>query len=72
MYLFEIYREKSQGRLGLANPPRSNVRDGVPFPARLRIPGVRIVSLAAAGMYVVFALDLSIFPLKIISGPSMP
>ncbi|KAI1796783.1 RCC1/BLIP-II [Ganoderma leucocontextum] len=45
-----VWGEKSQGRLGLANPPRSNVRDGVPYPVRLQIPGVRIVSLVAGGM----------------------
>ena len=42
--------ERSKGRIGLLNPPQTNVRDGVPFPARLNIPGVHIVSLAAGGM----------------------
>ncbi|KIM90238.1 hypothetical protein PILCRDRAFT_811954 [Piloderma croceum F 1598] len=37
------------GRLGLTNPPKAKL-PGVPFPARLRIPGVRIVSLMAGGM----------------------
>ena len=51
-----VYREKSQGRLGTLDFPRTNVRDGVPYPIRLDIPGVRVVSLAAGGMYVVSSL----------------
>ena len=43
-------REKSVGRLGLADTPKTSVRDGVPYPIRLDIPGVRIVSLVAGGM----------------------
>ena len=46
-------REKSQGRLGTLDLPRTNVRDGVPYPIRLDIPGVRVVSLIAGGTYVV-------------------
>ncbi|CDO70141.1 hypothetical protein BN946_scf184783.g25 [Trametes cinnabarina] len=45
-----VWGEKSQGRLGLSDPPKSSVRDGVPYPVRLNIPGVRIVSLVAGGM----------------------
>ncbi|PIL24865.1 hypothetical protein GSI_12752 [Ganoderma sinense ZZ0214-1] len=45
-----VWGEKSHSRLGLAHPPHTNIRDGVPYPVRLHIPGVRIVSLAAAGM----------------------
>ena len=51
-----VYREKSQGRLGTLDFPRTNVRDGVPYPIRLDIPGVRVVSLAAGGMYVVSSM----------------
>lgn len=42
--------EKSQSRLGLVDTPKTAVRDGVPYPVRLDIPGVRIVSLVAGGM----------------------
>ncbi|KAI9060932.1 RCC1/BLIP-II [Trametes sanguinea] len=45
-----VWGEKSQGRLGLSDPPKSSIRDGVPYPVRLNIPGVRIVSLVAGGM----------------------
>ncbi|KAH9940813.1 RCC1/BLIP-II [Epithele typhae] len=45
-----VWGEKSKSRLGLLQYPPSNVRDGVPFPTRLAIPGARIVSLAAGGM----------------------
>ena len=62
MHLSEIHREKSQGRLGLASAPRSNVRDGVPYPVRLQIPGIRIVSLVDGGMYVFYVLDTSSLP----------
>ncbi|KAH7927307.1 RCC1/BLIP-II [Leucogyrophana mollusca] len=51
-----VWGESSKGRLGLSKFPRSRVGD-VPFPTELRIaPGVRIVSLSAAGMSF-FALD---------------
>ena len=43
--------ENSHGRLGLTGTPESTLgRQDVPFPVRLRIPGVRIVSLIAGGM----------------------
>ncbi|KAI0358132.1 RCC1/BLIP-II [Trametes cingulata] len=45
-----VWGEKSQSRLGLTDPPKTAVRDGVPYPVRLDIPGVRIVSLVAGGM----------------------
>ncbi|KAI0676091.1 RCC1/BLIP-II [Trametes maxima] len=45
-----VWGEKSQSRLGLTDPPKTSVRDGVPYPVRLNIPGVRIVSLVAGGM----------------------
>ncbi|KAI0832117.1 RCC1/BLIP-II [Trametes gibbosa] len=45
-----VWGEKSQSRLGLSNTPKTSVRDGVPYPTRLDIPGVRIVSLVAGGM----------------------
>ncbi|KAI8985750.1 RCC1/BLIP-II [Trametes punicea] len=48
-YLY-VWGEKSQSRLGLSDPPKTSVRDGVPYPVRLDIPGVRIVSLVAGGM----------------------
>ena len=46
----EEHSERSHGRLGMTKLPRSIVPD-MPFPAELRIPGVRIVSLIAGGMY---------------------
>ncbi|EIW58164.1 RCC1/BLIP-II [Trametes versicolor FP-101664 SS1] len=45
-----VWGEKSQSRLGLIDTPKTAVRDGVPYPVRLDIPGVRIVSLVAGGM----------------------
>ncbi|KAH9847325.1 RCC1/BLIP-II [Lenzites betulinus] len=45
-----VWGEKSQSRLGLSDAPKTAVRDGVPYPVRLDIPGVRIVSLVAGGM----------------------
>ncbi|TBU47471.1 RCC1/BLIP-II [Dichomitus squalens] len=45
-----VWGEKSAGRLGIEDPPRSGVRDGVPYPVRLNIPGAKIVSLVAGGM----------------------
>ncbi|KAI0640774.1 RCC1/BLIP-II [Trametes meyenii] len=45
-----VWGEKSQSRLGLTDPPKTSVRDGVPYPVRLDIPGARIVSLVAGGM----------------------
>ncbi|RPD64104.1 RCC1/BLIP-II [Lentinus tigrinus ALCF2SS1-7] len=45
-----VWGEKSQGRLGTFDFPKTNVRDGVPYPIRLDIPGVRVVSLVAGGM----------------------
>ncbi|KAH9884808.1 RCC1/BLIP-II [Cubamyces lactineus] len=45
-----VWGEKSHNRLGLANPPKTSVRDGVPYPVRLDIPGVHLVSLVAGGM----------------------
>ena len=49
-------REKSQDRLGTLKLPETHVYNGVPYPMRLDIPGVRVVSLAAGGMYVVSSL----------------
>nr|GAT45716.1 RCC1/BLIP-II protein [Mycena chlorophos] len=44
-------RENANGRLGLGNKPRKRIGgSGVPFPTRLRIPGVRIVNLNTGGM----------------------
>ncbi|KAI0923709.1 hypothetical protein AcV5_009183 [Taiwanofungus camphoratus] len=47
-----VWGEKSHGRLGLSenDTPRTVLRDGVPYPVQLRIPGVHIVNLAAGGM----------------------
>ncbi|KAI0630525.1 RCC1/BLIP-II [Trametes polyzona] len=45
-----VWGEKSAGRLGLAEVPKTSIRDGVPYPVQLDIPGVRIVSLVAGGM----------------------
>lgn len=43
--------ETSHGRLGLKKIPESTLgHQDVPFPVRLHIPGVRIVSLVAGGM----------------------
>jgi len=50
--------EKSNGRLGHPDPPNST-RQGVPFPIELPLPGVRVVSLVAGGMYVKFYLPFS-------------
>lgn len=48
----ELYpSNKENGRLGLTKLPRST-QQHVPFPTELRIPGARIVSLIAGGMYV--------------------
>lgn len=44
-----VWGETSNGRLGVSRFPKSSIH-GVPFPFRLHIPGVRIVSLAAGGM----------------------
>ena len=46
------HSEKSKSRLGTTQIPKTSVRDGVPYPIRLDIPGVRIVSLVPGGMYV--------------------
>ena len=51
-----VCREKSQGRLGTLKLPETHVYNGVPYPMRLDIPGVRVVSLAAGGMYVVSSM----------------
>ncbi|EPQ56536.1 RCC1/BLIP-II protein [Gloeophyllum trabeum ATCC 11539] len=45
-----VWGETSNGRLGLTKSPRYSFGGGVPAPAELRIPGVRIVSLTAGGM----------------------
>jgi len=46
-------REASRGRLGLVNLPKKAVGDAPwPLPLRIGVPGVRIVNLSAAGMYV--------------------
>ncbi|KZT27926.1 RCC1/BLIP-II protein [Neolentinus lepideus HHB14362 ss-1] len=45
-----VWGEKSNGRLGLTRWPKYTFGEGVPAPAELRIPGVRVVSLTAGGM----------------------
>lgn len=45
--------ENTHGRLGFTKPPQTTLND-VPFPIQLRIPGVRIISLIAGGMFVTF------------------
>ncbi|OSX65942.1 hypothetical protein POSPLADRAFT_1165938 [Postia placenta MAD-698-R-SB12] len=47
-----VWGERSNGRLGLGdgNFPNTAMNEGVPYPIRLRIPGVRIVHLEAGGM----------------------
>jgi hypothetical protein len=52
------FSQNDHGRLGLSNPPKATLLD-VPFPSRLRIPGVRIVSLVAGGMFVPSCLFLT-------------
>lgn len=51
-FITVMYRERSNGRLGLGdgNFPNTAMNEGVPYPIRLRIPGVRIVHLEAGGM----------------------
>ena len=44
------HSDRHNGRLGLRELPRG-LGAGVPYPVEVRIPGHRIVSLAAAGMY---------------------
>ena len=65
--------QNDHGRLGLTKPPKTTLRD-VPFPSRLRIPDVRIVSLVAGGMFVLFsrvlcALAHMLFRIKVIPCP---
>ncbi|VDB94258.1 unnamed protein product [Peniophora sp. CBMAI 1063] len=50
-----VWGERRNGRLGLQELPRG-LGAGVPYPLEVRIPGHRIVSLAAAGMSF-YALD---------------
>jgi SCF-associated factor 1 len=45
--LIYTWGENNHGRLGRPNPSQTS---NVPFPAQLRIPGVRIVNLIAGGM----------------------
>jgi len=47
MRSLEPFREKGYGQLGLSLFPETT-RGDVPFPVELRIPGVRVVSLAAS------------------------
>jgi SCF-associated factor 1 len=54
----QLSREKDKGRLGLPRFPSTALSD-VPFPVELRIPGVRVVSLAASGMSVQVPLLVS-------------
>lgn len=63
------HRETSRGRLGVARLPETSVPSGVPYPIRLKIPGIRIVSLVAGGMYGIF-IDLHWYLTKIIPGHS--
>jgi len=42
----EPFREKSKGRLGLSQFPKTTL-GGVPFPVELHLPGVRVVGLEA-------------------------
>ena len=47
------YRESSKGRLGTVKLPKRTIGDAPwPLPLRIGTPGVRIVNLSAAGMYV--------------------
>jgi len=41
------FRDKGKGRLGSPRFPKTTLGD-VPFPVELRLPGVRVVSLAAS------------------------
>ena len=50
IHTHNVCRERNNGRLGLRKLPEGS-GNGVPYPVELRIPGHRIVSLAAAGMY---------------------
>ncbi|KAF8906226.1 hypothetical protein CPB84DRAFT_426868 [Gymnopilus junonius] len=44
-----VWGEKTNGRLGLSNVPKSAI-PGVPYPMQVSLPGVRVVSLVAGGM----------------------
>jgi hypothetical protein len=57
-------RNKQHGRLGLTRFPKATL-PGVPFPTELRIPGKRIVSLVAGGMYVCRTLSVLPFFIEI-------
>lgn len=48
-FLMIFCREKSNGRLGLSQIPKSIIQ-GVPYPVQVRLPGVRVVNLVAGGM----------------------
>jgi SCF-associated factor 1 len=44
------FSNKDHGRLGLSHMPQIGVKDCVPFPVELHLPGVRVVSIVAGGM----------------------
>ena len=46
--MLESFREKDKGRLGLPQFPKTTL-GYFPFPVELRLPGVRVVSLATSG-----------------------
>ena len=52
-----LCREKSNGRLGLSQIPKSIIQ-GVPYPVQVRLPGVRVVNIVAGGMWVLFCCKL--------------
>jgi SCF-associated factor 1 len=51
-FLFS-FSEKGNGRLGSANIPKSVVY-GVPYPIQVPLPSVRVVTLVAGGMQVLY------------------
>lgn len=48
-----VWGARANGRLGIPQRelPQTQVQGGIPFPAQLRLPGVRVVDLVAGGMY---------------------
>ena len=51
-HMYVLHRQATNRRLGMPmnQLPKTVVPDGVPFPIRLNIPGVRVVNLIAGGM----------------------
>ena len=69
--LLMLFSEKANGRLANSDFPRSRAL-GVPFPTQVRLPGVRIVSLVAGGMYVnLYLSSPRTFIGRLIKGHSM-